>query len=168
MRAVAEFLSIEVTGADQLRAELATALQRLQAPRDLMVRLGAVFEANINRRFDRKIDPEGQPWAPLAASTRDSYAAKDKGARRGTLLQRTGLMRASLSANAGDDFVELGMIRNTDGGRWSIPLLHETGTEHMPRRGIFLADPDAGLLGSQDEEDLQLELVKFLDRVFGA
>lgn len=164
---MADFLSIEITGADALRAELATALHRLQNPRDLMVTLGAVLEANIERRFDRKRDPEGQPWATLAESTNARYAAQDEGAGRGTLLQRTGQMRNSLAANAGDDYVEVGMHRLTDGGRWSIPLLHETGTARMPRRGIFLADPDAGTLGSEDEQDLQAELVAFMDQLFG-
>lgn len=162
-----EFLSIEVTGADELRADLANALHRLQNPRDLMVRLGAVFEANINRRFATKRDPQGQPWAPLTESTQASYAAEDKGARRGTLLERTRQMRKSLAANAGNDFVELGMNRNTDGGRWNLALLHETGTARMERRGIFLADPVAGTLGKQDEADLQAEVVAFMDDVFG-
>jgi hypothetical protein len=77
-------------------------------------------------------------------------------------------MRRSLAPNVGDDFVEVGMSRLSDGGRWSIPLLHETGTRRMPRRGIFLADPDAGTLGAQDEADLQAEIVGFLDDLFGA
>lgn len=162
-----DFLSIEVTGAAELRADLADALRRLQNLRDLMVSLGAVFEANIERRFDRKRDPNGERWAPLTDSTKARYAAEDKGARRGTLLQRTGQMRNSLTANAGNDFVELGMNRNTDGGRWSLALLHETGTARMERRGIFLADPVAGTLGKQDEADLQAEVVAFMNDVFG-
>ena len=164
---MADFLSIEVTGADELRVALAGALRKLQNPRDLMVSLGAILEGNIERRFDRKRDPDGQAWAPLADSTKARYAAEDDGARRGTLLQRTGQMRNSLTANAGDDYVEVGMNRLTTGGAWSIPLLHETGTEHMPRRGIFLADPKAGTLGRSDEADLQAELVAFMDGLFG-
>lgn len=164
---MAEFLSIEITGAAELRAELANALHQLQNPRSLMVHLGAVLEANIERRFDRKRDPNGLAWAPLADSTKARYAAQDEGARRGTLLQRTGQMRNSLTANAGEDFVEVGMNRLTTGGAWSIPLLHETGTARMPRRGIFLADPDAGTLGKDDEADLQVALVAFMDGLFG-
>jgi len=141
---VADFFSIEITGADALRAELATALAQLQDPRSLLVHLGAVLEANIERRFDRKRDPNGQAWAPLSEATKARYAAQDEGARRGTLLERTGQMRNTLAANAGTDFVELGMHRLTTGGAWSVPLLHETGTARMPRRGIFLGDPTAG------------------------
>lgn len=76
-------------------------------------------------------------------------------------------MRNSLAANAGDTFVEVGMSRLTDGGAWSLPLLHETGTSRMPRRGIFLADWQAGTLGSEDEADLMRLVGDFLDGVFG-
>ena len=164
---MAEFLSIKVTGLQQLQADLARGLARLENPRDLLELIGAEFEGNIERRFDLKVDPQGLPWEPLADATVARYAEQDKGARRGTLLERTGQMRNSLSSNVGDDFVEVGMSRLTDGGAWSIPLLHETGTEHMPRRGIFLADPDAGTLGAEDEADLQRVVVEFLDDVFG-
>jgi hypothetical protein len=37
----------------------------------------------------------------------------------------------------------------------------------MPRRGIFLSDPDAGTLGRDDEEDITRVVVEFLDDVFG-
>jgi phage gpG-like protein len=164
---MAEFKSIEVTGADELRAELLRAVQQLRKPRDLMLSLGDKLVRNIERRFDTKRDPSGVPWQPLAPSTTERYAKQDKGARKGTLLERTGRMRDSLSRNAGDDFVEVGMSRLTDGGRWSIPLLHETGTRRMLRRGIFLADWQAGTLGAEDEADLSQEIVKFLDDVFG-
>ena len=174
---MADFLSIEVTGAAELQAGLLQAVQRLQQPRDLMQALGGVLVANIQRRFDTKTDPSGQRWAPWADATRAGYDRADtqrtgKNAgqvvRRGTLLERTGQMRASLVANATDNQVEVGMSRPTNGGAWSIPLLHETGTARMPRRGIFLADPDAGTLGAGDEADLQAELVGFLDDIFGA
>ena len=165
---MAAFLSIEVTGSEQLQAELQRAAERLQRPRDLMQALGAVLVANIERRFDTKRDPSGVPWRGHAPATTARYAAQDKGARRGTILERTGRMRDSLTANAGDDYVEVGMSRLTDGGAWSIPLLHETGTRRMPRRGIFLADWEAGTLGASDEADLEREIVEFLDDVFAA
>ena len=174
---MADFLSIEVTGNAELRQALAAAVQRIDHPRDLMVRIGAVLERNIEGRFDAKRDPNGLPWAPLAASTRAKYDRADtqrKGKnagqvrKRGSLLERTRQMRDSLATNAGDDYVEIGMNRLTDAGKWQIPLLHETGTARMPRRGIFLGDPDAGTLGAQDEADLDAEIVRYLDEVFGA
>lgn len=164
---MAEVVSIEVTGAEELRAELLRAVQRLESPRDLMQALGDRMVGNIERRFDGKRDPDGVPWQPLAESTRRRYAKEDGGRRRGTLLERTGQMRNTLTANAGDDYVQVGMSRLSDGGRWQIPLLHETGTRRMPRRGIFLSDPDSGTLGAQDERDLLDEIAGFLDDVFG-
>ena len=164
---MAEFLRITVTGNDGLQRFLTDAVRQLQRPSDLMEALAARLEANINERFDRKVDPTGAAWAPLAPATLERYAALDQGRRQGTLLERTGQMRASLTSAAGDDFAEVGMSRLTDGGEWSIPLLHETGTRRMPRRGIFLADPDAGTLGQQDEAMLTEEIQAFLDDVFG-
>ena len=63
---MADFINITVSGLTELRVDLARALSRLDKPRDLMATLGAVLEANIERRFDRKVDPAGAPWAPLA------------------------------------------------------------------------------------------------------
>lgn len=161
-------VSIEVTGSEQLQALLRRAAGELQRPRDLMQAIGARMVANIERRFDAERDPSGVPWLPLARSTVARYAKQDKGKARGSILERTGNMRNTLAANAGDDYVEVGMSRLTDGGGWAIALLHETGTRRMPRRGIFLADPDAGTLGAGDEADIEREIVEFLDDVFGA
>jgi phage virion morphogenesis protein len=165
---VAEFLRIQVTGNAELQAFLQQAVRRIERPAELMEALAARLEANIQERFDRKVDPTGQSWAALAPQTVKRYEAEDQGRRQGTLLQRTGQMRASLTSAAGDDFAEVGMSRLSDGGEWSIPLLHETGTRRMPRRGIFLADPDAGTLGQQDEAMLTEEIQAYLDDVFGA
>lgn len=164
---MAAFLSIEVTGNKELQADLQRAVARLQRPRDLMQALGAKMVENIERRFDTKRDPAGAPWEPLAPATIKRYADEDKGKRRGTILERTGRMRDSLTSNAGNDFVQVGMSRLTDGGAWAIPLLHETGTRRMPSRGLFLADWQGGKLGAQDERDLEDKIAGFLDDLFG-
>lgn len=175
---MAEFLSIEVTGNQELLRELAQALKRLERPAELMRALGARLEANIQDRFDAKRDPDGNRWAELAQSTRKRYdkldtvkSGKYRGQvrRSGTLLERSGDMRKSLNpSNYGDDWVEVGMSRLTDDEEWSIPLLHETGTRRMPRRGIFFSDPDSGTLGADDDAALSEEIAAFLDDVFGA
>ena len=67
---MSDFLSIEVKGNTALREQLVAALRRLERPRDLMQRLGATLEENINERFDSKRDPSGAAWQPLAQSTR--------------------------------------------------------------------------------------------------
>lgn len=165
---MAKLLSIEVTGSTELLAALRNAREQLGDVRPLLGAIGARLEANIERRFDAKRDPSGAAWQPLADSTREAYARSDKGRRAGTLLERTGQMRNSLASNViGDNTVEVGMNRVSDGGDWPIPLLHELGTTRMPRRGIFFADPDAGTLGAEDEADLDREIVEFLDDAFG-
>jgi phage gpG-like protein len=173
---MADFLSVEITGNQALVEQLNQAAQRLQNPRDLLTVLGGTLVENINRRFNTKTDPQGNRWAELAPSTRKRYDQQDtptKGknagtvVRRGTLLERTGQMINSLNANVSADQVEVGMNRLSDGGRWSIPLLHEFGTTKMPRRGIFLADPEAGTLGAGDEADLSADITAFLDDIFG-
>jgi len=175
---MADFLSIEAQGSRELREYLLDAVRRLESPRVLLQTIGARLESSIQRRFDTKTDPEGKPWAPLAASTREQYDRADTSkrgprrgevARRGTLLERTRQMRQSLTSTVGDDQVEVGMTRVTDDGKWQVPLLHEFGTDRgLPRRGIFFADPEAGTLGAQDDADIQADVLDFLDDVFGA
>lgn len=174
---MAEFLSIEVTGNDELQRSLFEAVRRLEDPKPLLQAMGAVLVQNINRRFDSKTDPSGRRWAPLAASTRAKYDRADtersgpragQVVRSGSLLERTRIMRESLNPTVSDGFVDVGMNRITDDGKWQIPLLHETGTKRMPRRGLFFADPDSGTLGAEDDADLDAEILAFLDDVFGA
>ena len=170
-------VSIEVTGAKELRESLTAALRRLEKPRELMDAMGAVLVQRIQQRFDSKRDPDGAAWAPLAASTREKYDREDTNprgpsagqvTRRGSLLERTRSMRNSLTHNATDNEVEVGMNTVTDGAKqWNISLLHEFGTRRMPRRGLYLADPEAGTLGAGDEAALLAEVADFLDDVFG-
>lgn len=136
---------------------------RTRAGADMLQVVGAAYEELIQERFDRKRDPVGQNWAALAPSTRARYAALDTDAqgekrKRGTLLERTGQMRASLAWQVRNAEVQVGMSRRSDGGlggptagNWSIPLLHEYGTSRMPRRGIFAAEPTEGTLGADDQ-----------------
>lgn len=147
-------MSIEVTGLGTLQADLRRLLQHLDRPADLMRDLAAVLEGQVEQRLDFKRDPSGQRWAKLAESTVERYAAEDKGSRRGTLLERTGQMRNSLSASSGDDWAEVGMSRLSPNGAWQLPQLHEFGTTKMPRRGMFFADPEAGTLGQDDQNAL--------------
>jgi phage gpG-like protein len=172
---VADFLRIEVTGGAEIVAALVRAQMQLGRPTELMRALAARGEANVQERFDTKRDPDGVPWQPLASSTKALYDRLDTARRgpragqvvkRGTLLERTGQMRASLTSSSGTDYAEWGMSRLSNGGAWSIPLLHETGTRRMPRRGIFFGDPDAGTLGADDEATLAEEIDAFLDDAF--
>ena len=134
---------------EQLRA-------RASDLRPVMEDIGAVMERNVQARFDLKEDPGGRRWAPLAAATRASYDRADRSTgrggkpevrHRGTLLERTGLMRQSLSTRASSDEVEIGFGREP-------AVYHEFGTKRMPRRGLLTADPNAGTLGDDDRSDV--------------
>lgn len=165
---MADFLSIDVQGLTQLQDQLARAVDRLDAPADLMDTLGAILESQIGGRFASKTDPSGAAWLPLADSTRARYDAQDTNGRgqlrsRGSLLERSRDMLNSLTRNTTANSVEVGMSRLSDDRRWAIPLLHETGTRNMPRRGIFLADWEAGTLGPADERLLMDEISTWLD-----
>lgn len=139
---------------------------RTRAGTDMLHVVAAAYEELIQERFDRKRDPTGQNWAALAPSTRARYAAQDTDAqgearKRGTLLERTGQMRASLGWQVRGGEIQVGMSRRSDrgktgpvGGNWSIPLLHEYGTARMPRRGLFAADPEQGALGAADQDHI--------------
>lgn len=168
---MAGFLSLEVVGLGELQAVLARAARELDNPRDLLDAMGATLQGNINLRFDTKTDPNDEPWEPLTPNTLAIYAAQErKGngppAGRGTLLNHMGYMLDSLTHNVGPDYVDVGMSRQTKGGNWAVPLLHETGTRSMPRRGIFLGNWEAGTLGAQDEADLLADVSAWLDDAF--
>ena len=105
--------------------------------------IGAEMESRIEQRFDSKTDPRGNPWKPHAQSTRDRYAAQDKGRAQGTLLQRTGQMRDSLSHQVQSTAVSIGFGVER-------AAYHEFGTDRMPRRGMLTADPATGELGEGD------------------
>lgn len=161
-----DFINIELVGEQKLIADLRAAVARLQKPRELLADIGTLMEQNVNRRFDNKRDPSGKPWAPLAASTLESYRSKYKGRIPGSLLERSRQMRQSLASNIGDDYVEIGFSRLTKDGNWSVAQLHEFGTRRMPRRGLLTADPEAGELGEGDRQDILDLVAEYLDGVF--
>lgn len=169
--------AITVTGLAELQLDVQRLAAALEEPGDLMRALAGILESQVELRLELKRDPEGRAWAPLAQSTLERYQAEDtvqRGPqagtvrRRGTLLERTGQMRNSLSSASGDDWAEVGMSRLTPDGRWQVPMLHEFGTTRMPRRGLFFADPEEGTLGQADEQALADEVDDWLWRVFPA
>lgn len=113
--------------------------------------IGAGLASNADRRFETKTDPTGTPWAPWADSTK---AARAKSGR-GTLLELTRLMRASLNHQAQDDGVVVGLGR-------SYAIFHETGTRKMPRRGMLLAATEPATLGNDDRRLVLDTLMEFL------
>jgi phage gpG-like protein len=148
-----------------LQARLNGAVAQLGHSRELMQAIGARLQTNIKLRFRTKTDPEGLAWLPLADSTRAQYRREDTGKngqhrRRGSLLQRSGHMLASLTVNAIPEAVEVG---------FSVPyaIWHELGTQRMPRRPMLMAEPISGRLGDTDRQDVLDELEAFLAQALG-
>ncbi len=116
----------------------------------VMEKIGYTLETNIRGRFDIKTDPNGQRWAPWADSTRETYPypgspfAKTEGPGNGKLLDRYGTMFDGLNYEPSADSVRIGFAM-------PYAAYHEYGTQKMPRRGMLMADPNAGTLGAEDQ-----------------
>ena len=145
-------LTIQITdGAYQ--AHMRRLLGRLSDFTPVMEEIGGTLENLVLGRFQTRTDPSGAAWSPWKGTTLESYpfpgtsaASTDpEGAGNGRLLDRHGAMIESLSYQAGSDSVTVGF------GQSSYAVFHEYGTRHMDRRGMLMADPDQGQLGTADE-----------------
>ena len=139
----------------ELQARLTHALERIDNPEQLLENIGARLEQAIFERFSTKLDPNGAPWAALSANTPLVYEKINKKPLGGSLLLRSGLMRASLSHTVGPDFVEVGLGE-------SYAAFHELGTRKMPRRGMVFGNPESGTLGASDSALVEAEIDRFL------
>lgn len=115
--------------------------------------VGAALESNVRNRFESRTDPDGMPWAPWAQSTRETYP--EGGNRR--LLDRLGDMLNGVSYQLeGDASVRVGFDKE-------YATYHEWGTEHMPRRGLLMSDPDQGTLSEDDTATVLAVLNDFIN-----
>lgn len=159
-------LTITVTG------DFSLPLQRLSAQlgnvAPVLADIGYLLETNARNRAALAVDPQGQPWAPWKPSTLAGYpfagsaAGKGKdGAGNGLLLNRYGEMLRGLNYQLeGGDAVRVGFDED-------YAMFHEWGTHQMPRRGLLMADPDAGTLGAEDDAAV-LDLINgWLDQAAG-
>ena len=133
-------LSIYINSSDTVRAHLDGLRQRLGDLSEVMAGIGMELESRVSGRFESRTDPNGDAWEPWAPSTKAHYPAD--GNKR--LLDRYGDMLGSLSHSSDATSVTVGFGN-------PVATYHEWGTEHMPRRGLLFADPDAGTLGNDDE-----------------
>ncbi len=160
--------------AGELLAAIDRSIEALSDATPLMQQIGAVLEAAAAARFDSKRDPKGVAWAPITPATKEIYESdwfiernpEFKGGIPGTLMERTRRLRASLTYNAGPDFVDIGTSRATQSGKWQIGLLHEFGTKKMVRRGFLTANPLTGQLGLSDEAEVLAIVNGFLGEAF--
>lgn len=151
---MASEFSIQVQGTQPILQVLAQLRGRLEDMGPAWQEVGEKLTARADRRFETKTDPAGKPWAKWRPRTARLRAKEG----RGTLLEHTRLLRASLGATATRDHLVLGL------GRPYGPYL-ETGTRKMERRGILLAqitpEPQLG------EQDSRMVLEILLDHLTG-
>ena len=133
-------LSIYVNSSDTVRAHLDGLRHRLGDLSEVMAGIGMELESRVSARFESRTDPNGDAWEPWAPSTKARYP--EDGNKR--LLDRYGDMLASLTHSSDATSATVGFGDPT-------AAYHEWSTEHMPRRGMLLADPDVGSLGNDDE-----------------
>lgn len=138
-------VTIQDKGVAEVLSKIAARLDDLSPA---MASIGAEMESRVGARFETERDPFGTPWAPWAPSTVASYPAA--GNRR--ILDRYGDMLASLNSEADATKVRIGFGQ-------PYATYSEWGTEHMPRRGMLMGDPDAGTLAPDDEAAV-LEILK--------
>ena len=130
-------------------------LSRMGDLTPVMNAIGGVLEARVRERFETETDPLGGAWAPWA----DSYNPATGGTRptngNSTILDLYGDMLNSLSWQADSTSVTLG---------FGVPYAayHEFGTTKMDRRGLLFADPNAGTLAPNDENDIMDVLRDYL------
>lgn len=126
----------------------------------VMDAIGARLESNISNRFATATDPSGTPWVEWKESTDKSYPRPGTKSKYGPghhrLLDRYGDMLGLLSYDSDPNRVSIGFGH-------PYATYHEFGTKHMDRRGMLMADPEAGILGAGDEADVLEILTDWLD-----
>lgn len=134
-----QLLAIGVVDAGAVQA-INDLSHRLATLGPVMDRIGVLLESRVDQRFDTKTDPDGAAWSPWGPAT----AAARQAEGRGTLLEYSGHMRASLAYVHGADWVEVG---------FGVPyaISHETGAGVPERR--MLAGVGGGL-GQRDMRDV--------------
>ena len=142
-------LTVQITdGAYQ--AHMQRLLGRLSDFTPVMEEIGGTLENLVLGRFQTRTDPSGTAWSPWKDSTLEGYpfpgtpAAAVQGPGNGRLLDRYGTMIGDLSHQADSESVAVGLAT-------TYAAFHEYGTRHMDRRGMLMADPEQGQLGTADE-----------------
>lgn len=147
-------ITIDVKNADLLRAlkALEAQAQDLSAP---LADVGQALESAVSGRFETETDPNGSAWVKLSDAT---LARRAKNGTTGNKLHEHGTMQGSLSWQSDAKTAQVGFGQ-------PYAAYHEWGTKRMPRRGLLMADPDAGTLGA---DDLELVLDILHDHLAGA
>ena len=99
-------------------------IARLRDPAPALNEVGAFLERKTKFRFAKQVDPSGNPWAPLAAST---IANKRRRKAPKEILRDTGTLDSSITFTTGRDEVRSGT--SLEYAEWL-----QKGTKRMPAR----------------------------------
>lgn len=146
----------------EVRDALTELQRRLRDMTPAMRAIATELEARVDKRFETQTDPNGARWKPLADST--LLSAMRGGVKKGQSLTKKGggtrsgairaLARKQILIDHGDMLGSLSSRFDANSAEVGFgqpyAAYHEYGTKRMPRRGLLLADPEAGTLGEGD------------------
>jgi hypothetical protein len=104
--------------ADHLVAALEAVRQEIATPQEMLGSFGESLLRVNRERHDQGLDPDGKPWAPLAAST------LAEGKRKGGPLNKTGRMLDNFHYQVHGDNLRLGF----DKGDGFKAIFHQDGS----------------------------------------
>lgn len=104
--------------AEHLSRALEVVRQEIATPQEMLGSFGESLLRVNQERHDRGVDPEGKPWAPLAASTLAN------GKRKGGPLNKTGRMLQNFHYQVSNDNLRLGF----DSGDGFKAKFHQDGS----------------------------------------
>ena len=99
---------------------LAEKTSNLSAP---MRKAGSYMERETKLNFAKQSDPDGAPWAPLAASTL-------RRKKSGAILRETGALAGSITMTASSNQATVAVGTN-------YAIYHQSGTSKMPARKMI-------------------------------
>lgn len=137
-------VQINIDTADRV---LGSVLAALSPNRKLMQQIAVALEDEVEANFDA----QGRPtkWKPLAKSTTAARLKRNKGSGALKILQDRGLLAASVSSAAGDDYAMIGAGRayaaiQHFGGDVNIPAQSRKTRLRTDRKGNLLRQGDKG------------------------
>jgi phage gpG-like protein len=148
-------------------ARIKRAIRMTIAPRPLLEATGKMLVTSAHHRFETSTDPEGRPWAPLAASTikarqerlttrsKRGIAASAMGALSGKTGNEprfvTGRSEQSITYHATETSLDVGSNYKFPGGTKSALAIHELGGK--AGRGDAVTIPARPSIGVSREDE---------------
>lgn len=152
--------------AAEAQRQLARAAAAWGNPVPILRAIGRGMVANVDRRFQIGMDPQGQPWAAL-------HPAYEAGKRNIRILQESGALVQSIHHDVAGNELAIGTDRR-------YAAVHQFGATIRPRKGPYLVFRMAGAMvkarqvtiparpylgiGDEDEETVLEVAEAFLDR----